>query len=216
LCSLTPNCELMEIVTETKLLSSFFPFSSDEGRSISGINKKRITDLAKSSKPISESQLEQTLEKHFDFLSAGGAGGKWQTILVKGLVVGLYEISNEVNDGEQATFERANLRKIELSEKEIPFANFCGVFKEKGNFQNANLSYCLFTDSFLEGADFRGSNLRKTDFSRANLRGANFQNANLQGVDFENCDLMGADFRNTKLKDSRFPGANIEDILHSF
>jgi uncharacterized protein YjbI with pentapeptide repeats len=206
----------METLTNLTLLHSFFPLSSQKGRSTVGINKRRIASLSKSSKPISKKKLDQIIEKHLDFLSAGGAGGEWQTILVDGLVVGLYNIPLDVKEGEQATFERANLSKIELANKEIPFANFCGAYKEKGDFSNANLSYCLFTDSLLEGADFHNSNLQSTDFSRANLRGANFQNANLQGVDFENCDLTGADFRNTKLKNARFPGANLEDILHSF
>jgi uncharacterized protein YjbI with pentapeptide repeats len=206
----------METIKDTSLLRVFFPLSEQEGRSTAGINKRRITNLAKNSKPISANQLEQIIEKHFDFLSAGGAGGEWQTILVKGLVVGLYETPLAVKEGEQASFERANLRKIEFAEREIPFANFCGVYKENGDFRKANLSYCLFTDSFLEGADFGGANLKKTDFSRANLRGANFQNTNLHGVDFENCDLRGADFRNSKLIGTRFPGANLEGVLHSY
>jgi len=206
----------METLTEHTLLHSFFPFSDQKGRLTDGINQKRITSLAKKSKPISEKELKNIIEKHVDFLFAGGAGGEWQAILVGDLVVGLYNISTVVKDGEQANFERANLRKIELAESEIPFANFCGVYKENGDFRNANLSYCLFTDSFLESANFCGANLQKTDFSRANLRGANFQNANLNGVDFENCNLEGADFRNTKLNDTRFPGANLDGVLHSF
>ena len=206
----------MKTLKACTLLQSIFPLFKQEGRSTTGINKIRISNLAKNSKPVSQSQLEQILEKHFDFLSAGGAGGEWQTILVKGLVLGLYNTTFEVKDGEQATFERANLSKVEMANREMPFANFCGVYKEEGDFQNTNLSYCLFTDSFLEGADFRSANLQNADFSRANLRFANFQNANLQGVDFENCDLSGADFRNANLFNSRFPGANLENVLHSF
>ena len=213
---LTPNSESMETITDLTQIHTFFPYSDQEGRSTKAINKKRITDLAKNAKPISVSQFDKIIEKHFDFLIAGGAGGAWKTILINGLVVGIYEFSAEIKDGEQANFERANLRKIELTKKEIPFANFCGVYVEKGNFQHSNLSYCLFTDSFLEGADFQGADLQKTDFSRSNLRGANFQDANLNGADFENCDLRGADFRNAKLNDTRFPGANLEGVLYSF
>ncbi len=216
MCRVTPNSELMETLKDLPLLHSFFPLSNQKGRSTAGINNRRISSLSKNCKPVSKKKLDHIIEKHLDFLSAGGAGGEWQTILVGGLVLGLYNLPLEVKDGEQATFERANLRKIELANKEIPFANFCSVYKENGDFRNANLSYCLFTDSFLEGADFHNCNLQNTDFSRSNLRGANFQNANLQGVDFENCDLTGADFQNTKLNNARFPGANLDDILHSF
>ena len=206
----------METLTNSTLIHTLFPLSDQKGRSCAGINKKRITELAKKSKPVSDKQLEQMIEKHFDFLSNGGAGGKWQTLLVKGMVVGIYDLPLIVKDGEQATFERANLRKVQLANKEIPFANFCGVYKKNGDFSNANLSYCLFTDSFLVGADFSGADLKNTDFSRADLRGARFQNANLHGADFENCDLTGADFRNTKLNETRFPGARLEGVLHSF
>jgi uncharacterized protein YjbI with pentapeptide repeats len=213
---MTPNSESMETLTDLTFVHSFFPLSGQKGQSTNGINKRRIISIAKNSMPVLRSDLERILEKHFDFLFAGGAGGAWQTILVGGLVVGLYNVPLIVKEGEQASFERANLIKIELSDKEIPFANFCSVYNEKGDFSNANFSYCLFTDSFLEGADFHGSNLQNTDFSRASLRDANFQNANLQGVDFENCDLTGADFRNTEIKTARFPGANLEGVLHSF
>lgn len=213
---LTPNSEPMETLSDLTILHAVFPLSDQKGGSTNGINKKRISSLAKSSKPISKKELEKIIEKHFNFLSAGGAGGEWQTILVGDMVVGLYNSPMIVSDGEQANFERVNLRKIELNGKEIPFANFCSVYKENGDFKNANLNYCLFTDAHLEGADFQNANLQKTDFSRANLCGANFQNANLKGVDFENCDLRGADFRNTKLNDTRFPGANLEGVLHSF
>lgn len=206
----------MKIKSDFTLIHSNFPHSNEESQSTVGINKRRIADLAKRSTPVSKSQLQQIIENHFDFLAAGGAGGKWQTILVNGLVLGIYDNPFVVNGGVQATFERANLSKISLENKEIPFANFCGVYKENGDFRSANLSYCLFTDANLEGADFTGSNLQNTDFSRANLRYANFQNANLRGVDFENCDLAGADFRNTNLNHARFPGANLEDVLHSF
>ena len=206
----------MGTLTEQMLLHSIFPFSEQKGRSTKGINKKKIVELAKNGKPVSKKEIEKIIENHFDFLFAGGAGGEWQTISVGDLVIGLYNIPTFIKEGEQANFERANLKKIELADREIPFANFCGVYKENGDFQNANLSYCLFTDAFLKGADFRNANLQRVDFSRANLRGANFQYANLQGADFENCDLRGADFRNTSLNETRFPGAKLEGVLHSF
>ena len=99
--------------------------SDQKGGSCAGINKKRITDLARKSKPVSESRLEEIIEKHFNFLSNGGAGGKWQTLLVKGMVVGIYDLPVTIKNGEQATFERANLSKVQLANKVIPFANFC-------------------------------------------------------------------------------------------
>lgn len=206
----------METMTDLSLMYAFFPLSNQSGQPTNGIDKKRITGLAKAATPLLPGQLEKIVEKHFDFLFAGGAGGEWQTILVGGLVVGMYKVPEVLKAGEQANFERANLSKTDLANREIPFANFCGVFKENGDFSNADLSYCLFTDAFLEGGDFHGTNLQNTDFSRANLRGANFQYANLKGVDFENCDLQGADFRNTKLSETRFPGANLQGVLHSF
>ncbi len=216
MCNVTPNSGLMETITELTLIHSFFPLSNQKGRNTIGINKKRSANLTKKAKPISRNKLNKIIEKHFDFLASGGAGGEWQTILVEGLVFGLYNVPFVITDGVQAIFERVNLSKIELTNKEIPFANFCGSYKENGDFSNANLSYCLFTDAFLDGTDFNGSNLQKTDFSRASLRCANFKNANLQGADFENCDLTGADFRNAKINNARFPGAKLEGILHSF
>ena len=65
----------METLTDLTQIHTFFPFSDQEGRSTKAINKKRISDLAKNAKPILANQLDQIIEKHFDFLFAGGSGG---------------------------------------------------------------------------------------------------------------------------------------------
>ena len=122
--NITPNSESMETLTDLTQIHPFFPLSEQEGRSTAGINTNHMIKLAKENKPVSKTQFDKMIEKHQEFLTAGGAGGKWQIILVRGLVVGLYNIDEEIKEGSQANFERANLKKLDLSEKEIPFANF--------------------------------------------------------------------------------------------
>ena len=192
---------------------STFPFSEQKGTSTGNINKKRMIQIAKESFLVSSVQVKKILEKHNDFLMSGGAGGNWKTILIDGLVVGLYE-GKEPDEGEQANFERMNISKHSFENEVLPFANFCGSYARAGKFQNADLSYGLFTDAYLEQADFRNANLKNVDFSRADLRNADFRQSNLTGVDFENCDLTGADFRDTNFQNARFPGAVLNHVKY--
>jgi len=183
-----------------------------QGADSSLIDKKRIRQFAAQHPPLTQKCIAEKIKAHLVFLQNGGAGGQWKTIHVKGIVLALY-FGAEVPFGKQASFELQYLTPNPIMEQIIlPFSNFCGSIIEKVSFQNADLSYSIFTDVAGQNANFQNSQLAYTDFTRADLRNANFQNANLVGADFENSNLSGADFRGANLSQTRFPGAILKQI----
>lgn len=190
-------------------INDHFPLSNEEGTSHTAINLSLTRQLALKKEPFSPIKLIQIISRHHDFLASGGAGGKWKTILLKGLVFGIYD-GAEASKGKQASFEHAHiLSDCFFNDLALPFSNWCGVFGDQLNACGVELSHSLLTDASLVGANFSKARLCNADFSRADLRGANFQKADCAGVDFENCDLRGADFRGARLPNARFPGANL-------
>ena len=196
------------------LLKNVFPFADKAGRNTIGIDSQRLHQIAKNSPSLNAEDLEEMVQKHYDFLSSGGAGGKWKTLLIDGLVVALYTGAVH-SKGEQASFDRRCFDgDLSFENVELPFANFCGTYAKGINFAQSDFSYAVFTDAMLEEANFSNTNLQHVDFSRANLSYANFSYANLNGVDFENCNLQGANFVGAKLEAARFPGAILRDVVY--
>jgi uncharacterized protein YjbI with pentapeptide repeats len=190
-----------------------FPLSEQKGSASQHINTILMQEMAERSEPVQADKLAQILEKHNEFLSDGYGGGSWQTVLVGGLVLGIYTQKYDEKN-RQADFSRKHIpADLDLREIVLPYSNFCGVFMKNQDLSEANLEGCLFTDALLSHTIFAEANLEGCDFSRANLVGANFMNANLRGTDFENCDLTGADFRGADLTDARFPGAILDKIF---
>lgn len=195
------------------ILEKHFPFYNQQGTDSSMINKQKIRQLVLQELPLSISSIQKSICQHLLFLQTGGAGGVWKTIHIKGIVAALY-FGAESTNGEQASFERKLFpKKLKLQNVILPFANFCSSEITNIDFQHANLSYSVCTDTNARNVNFQNAQLTYTDFTRADLEGANFQNANLIGADFENCNLSGANFKGANLINTRFPGAILTDIL---
>ncbi len=195
-------------------MSDHFPLSDQKGTNCNVINLSLTRQLAKKKKPLTPDKLVRIVARHHTFLASGGAGGKWKTILLKGLVFGIYD-GGEGSKGKQANFEHAHiLSNCFFNDLALPFSNWCGVFADRLNASGIELSHSLLTDASLVSANFSGARLCNADFSRADLRGANFRDADCAGVDFENCDLRGADFRGARLPNARFLGVRLEEVRY--
>ncbi len=193
-------------------ISDYFPFCTHQGTDTSMINKSRIRQLISQKKPLSNRDIETIIKDHLTFLQNGGAGGKWKTIHIKGIVLALY-FGEEVTRGKQASFELQQFANdVSLAKAILPFANFCSSSIAQVNFQAADLSYSVFTDVAAKNVNFSNANLAYVDFTRGNLENANFSNANLVGADFENCNLKGANFKGASLSKARFPGADLTNV----
>ncbi|MFK7948830.1 MAG: pentapeptide repeat-containing protein [Saprospiraceae bacterium] len=197
-----------------KEILALFPMADVSGSDTTTIKTQQMQKVAQIKTPLTLLEIKNMIEQHHQFLSTGGAGGKWQTLLLSGMVIGIY-VGAESTAGNQAIFEKQHISsEFDLQEVTLPFANFCGVYCKSQDFSEANLSHCLFTDAYLENTIFMDTNLQKSDFSRANLRNVSFMNADLRGADFENCDLTNADFTGAYMDNTRFPGAILKNITY--
>jgi uncharacterized protein YjbI with pentapeptide repeats len=188
-----------------------FPLAGQPGSPIEDILSEVMRGLAESAEPMRGSELEKIIRDHQLFISDGGIGGRWETFIAGGLIIGIY-VGVSGLQGQQADLHQRKLNGFSLNNLELPASNFLGVIAESVDFRNSNLSHCLFTDSYLKQANFEGANLSYSDFSRSGMQGCNFKNADLQGADFENCDCSDADFTGANLTGSRFPGANLSNV----
>lgn len=195
------------------LISSIFPFSDLPGSSISHINRNRMNSLAKSKRPIDTLQLDKILNQHLLFLEHGGAGGTWLTVVINGIVTGIYN-GPQVGRGKQAQLEHNHFgSSCTLKKRSLPFSNCCGIYAPELQCQHVNLSHSLLTDTDLSCANFKNAQLKKVDFSRSVLTGVDFRGADLRYADFEHCDLRTANFRGANLHGARFPGVKLEGVL---
>ncbi len=204
------TCNLTEVA-----IYHFFKKSERSGSSTANLKTQVMQQHAANSQTVSQAQLEATIEAHHQFLSNGGAGGRWKVLNINGFVFGVYT-GQDSKSGKQANFEQYNLssKVLDTCELQLPFTNFCGAYGKYQDFSDADLSYSLFTDTNFEQAIFADANLSFSDFSRSNLRETSFMNANLENCDFENCDLTGVDFRGANWQGAKFPGAILKDILY--
>ena len=191
------------------LLKEEFPFCDQVRFFENKINRTSLQLMSQNGDIISQKDLDNFIEKHHDFLMAGGVGGEWKVLEIRGIVTAFYNHQNEIHEGEQAVFERKNLSNISFKNVELPYSNCCNIFAEGIDFENSNFEKSIFTDSFLKNSNFYNSNLTGIDFSRSDLRNVNFESANLKGADFEECDLRGAKFENLNLEGASFVGAKI-------
>lgn len=195
-------------------LSARFPLADQPGASMNKIDRQAMRRAARQSKVLEAEELQQSLAQHEAFLHGGGAGGQWQTVLLRGQVRGLY-IGVKSKKGKQVNWEQRQLAPdVDLVGIRLPYANLCSLYAPKQDFSEADLSHALLTDAFLEEGIFAEANLEGADLSRSYLRGASFMNANLRGVDFENADLRGVDFRGALLNGARFPGGQLKGIRY--
>jgi hypothetical protein len=95
-------------------------------------------------------------------------------------------------DMEKATFTRANVSGLDMSEIVLRNATLDSLIAEGTNFRQAD-----FLRANLQSANLRGAVLVEATFEHANLRNADLRGADLRGVDFRFTNLEGADLRDT-------------------
>ena len=130
-----------------------------------------------------------------------------------------------------AVFRGADISTLRVSE---------GADARKADFRESKGAKTVWTDSFLDGADFSGASLPAADFSGASLVGAifrraevvsgsfadanlskascgqvnllraSFERAELGGADFQGSNCFEAEFWNAKTQGTDFRGANLK------
>lgn len=195
------------------ILGQEFPLADQLGSSTKHIESRKMQARAYQSAALEAAEMNQIIAEHQAFLDSGGIGGEWQIIAIKGQALGVYK-GKKYDKGKQAILDMRKLdQSLELSELQLPYSSWCGVYAKFQDFSDADLTGSIITDANLEKAIFADANLENVDFSRSNLKNASFVNANLSGADFENCNLTGADFRGAILNGSQFKGAILDAVL---
>jgi len=187
--------------------------------------------------PTPADEFAAILERHREFLAAGGGGGRWETFVTEGgtatgVILGVYlpadrktivadrlvaKMAGELpgaasGPAEQAGLAHARLDGLDLRGVDLSYADLCGASARGQDLGGANLEGCLATDSDFAGANFQRANLARADFSRSDLSGCDFRDANLAGTDLEQTDLTGADLRGADLTGARLPGARMDNV----
>jgi len=190
-----------------------FPLSSEPGASVSNINSSMMRSLTESNELLQQENFEEIINEHKKFIEAGGMGGKWQTFVTSGLVLGVY-FGVTVSNGKQADFFHKKFTGLDLKNRNYSASNFIASIGEGVDISYSQMENCIFTDAFWKIANFENCNLKGTDFSRSDLSGCNFRYCNLENTDFENCNLENADFTGAILTGSRFPGAILTGVKY--
>jgi uncharacterized protein YjbI with pentapeptide repeats len=139
---------------------------------------------------------------------------------------------------QHACFDRASMRKVNLTRAEFRDCTFIGTcldgaIMERTVFENCDFANATMTNANVQEAVFRatavlGYNNKKSSFRQAKnnfsgavLDGSNFNRARLvaatihnvraSNVDFSNCDLRNSSFDGTSFNDVNFSGAKLQD-----
>ncbi|MFN5115412.1 MAG: pentapeptide repeat-containing protein [Acidimicrobiaceae bacterium] len=123
------------------------------------------------------------------------------------------------------SFEKSDMRQVDLSFSILVQANLKGVDATDGefsrvqaalsDFSNANLSNARFDHADLSRSSLRNSCCIGTSFSNTNLQRADFTGANLTNADFRWADLSGAIFSNTTWINGKVINSPTEAVLEN-
>jgi len=94
----------------------------------------------------------------------------------------------------------------ELKDKKI-----IGVYLEKANLQEANLSRAYLQKANLKEASLAKAILQEANLSRAHLRKTNLYRANLSGANLKKANLKKANLKEANLKEANLKEANLEE-----
>lgn len=82
----------------------------------------------------------------------------------------------------------------------------------KGNLYNIDFKNCIFSNLWLDNANFEGSNFYHVDFSNSKLIDSNFQLCRFSFLDFAHTDLSGSNLDFAKLYNCKFNNTNLASI----
>lgn len=104
---------------------------------------------------------------------------------------------------------------LDLSDRDLRFANFSGSNLAKVNLVKAQLQESHLDDTILQDARLSGAQIQNATFTEAQLQhadlvGANLQSTNLMLAKFQGADLSFTDLDGAFLLNTKFEGARLE------
>lgn len=143
---------------------------------------------------------EENAPKHTMSPVVDAAAGVLATLARVGPPEGVLNLSN-------AQLPNANFRRVDLTGASFVGANLYGIrlsqsTLKKADFSDANLGAAHLNHAVLAWATFHGSQLVHAQFKKADLRRARFGGADVNKTDFWSAALDGALFINKRVKNS--------------
>lgn len=116
------------------------------------------------------------------------------------------------------SFEKSDMRQVDLSFSILVQANLKGVDATDGELSRVQATLADFSDAILSNTKFEHADLSMSSFRNACCIGTNFSNTNLQRVDFTGANLTNADFRWADLSEAIFSNTTWinGEIINSF
>ncbi|BDS12235.1 pentapeptide repeat-containing protein [Aureispira anguillae] len=177
----------------------------------SEMNSPLIRNMAMAAPAFTNTQIQEMLAAHAEFINDGGSAGRFERLQVAGLPMNIY--IGGAQSGKQFEVRMKNFAPdTNLEQAQLTHSDFAGALAEEVNFQGAKLDHSLMTDSFLAGANFDEASAIGVDFTGADLTGASFVNTDLRNADFEICNCTGVDFSGANIEGASFKGCNLDGI----
>ena len=109
-------------------------------------------------------------------------------------------------------FQQARAAGVDFSKSEMRECRFSGADLSNSTFAGIknDLTWCVFSEADLTGADLSGIDFTKVDFRNATLVGTKFSGANLHQADFTGADLQDVQFDRANLYGAIFE--NVQGI----
>ena len=160
------------------------PTISNNGSTEVGLHRPKpkrynTMPLLMAAQPMAPADFQAVMAAHRDFVSSGGAGGRWETVvtdakLETGIVFGIY-LGAASAAGEQADLGHQRLEGLDLTGAFLPFADLTGCVCLHQDLAGADLRGSLCIDADFTGSSFVSARLARADFSRSELAGCNFR-----------------------------------------
>lgn len=110
-----------------KEVVELFPLAGVSGADTTAIKTKQMQKAAELKTPLTHLEIKNIVRQHHEFLSTGGAGGRWQTLLLSGMVTGIY-IGAESTSGSQAVLRSYTFLQYWTYKKSIYLLLIFAVF----------------------------------------------------------------------------------------
>lgn len=117
-----------------------------------------------------------------------------------------------------ASFERADLRHVDLSRAVLTGCSFFAASLRHSNLtssvlDNANFQLADLTHASLLTVECQGARMRGAHLNHATLSGARFTGADLEGATFFGVSAFWTDLKDAQMSRARLSGADLEDAL---
>lgn len=105
--------------------------------------------------------------------------------------------------------DKMQISYLDFSKCNFQGSDFSGVTAIEANFRSANLTNCIFDESWLKNAIFRNVIAEKCSFNNSVMNGADMRSSHWTNWEFKNAKMPGVDLRDSILDGSSLIDTNL-------